>query len=529
MNTSLTVKPILGKRRGVALGFLCTALIITSLDNTILNIALPTLVKDLKATNTQLEWIVDAYAVVSAGLLIFAGSLSDKIGHKKLLTIGSLAFAGGSAVSAFSGSVDFLILGRAIMGAGAACIMPATLSMITSLFRRHEERSLAIGIWSGSEGLGIAAGPIVGGWLLAHYWWGSIFLVNVPIVLIGMLGVLWLVPESYENKKAKSDIVGVLLSIVGMSSLLWGIIDAPVHGWTSVYVIGSMALGVATMVIFVGWERRTSHPLLHLEIFKKPRFSVAMISAGMIIFVLLGLLFVLTQYFQFSLGFTPFSAGLRILPVALVLGAAAPISSIIDRKIGTKLVVGASMLIIAFGLILLSNTSISSTYTEELPGLLLIGLGAGLAFPPVTESVMGELNGEKTGIGSATNSSGLQFGGALGIAVIGTVLASKYQSDITHLIGNYPVPPKVLTIIKGSLGGALAVAHIAGGNIGHLLATGARRSFISAMDLGLKVGTVVALLSAAVAFIFLPARRALTEPPTGVTHNRRASDRDKVS
>ncbi len=517
--------PILGTRRKIALGFLCTTLIITSLDNTILNIALPTLVRVLHATNTQLEWIVDAYAVASAGLLIFAGSLSDRVGHKRLLVSGSIFFTLGSAVSAFSGSVYYLVLGRAIMGVGAACIMPATLSLITTLYRRHEERALAIGIWSGSEGLGIAAGPIIGGWLLGHYWWGSVFMINIPIALIGMVGVIFLIPSTHEVVRSRGDYGGVALSILGMSSLLWGIIDAPVHGWTSIQVVGSVLAGVLLLVAFVLWEHRSKYPLLKLGMFRNRRFSVAMVSATLIIFVLMGLLFVITQYFQFSLGYSPLSAGLRVLPIALILGIAAPASSILDRLVGSKIVVAGSMLIIAVGLFVISTISMTSSYGSELPGLLLVGFGAGLAFPPVTESVMGSLDLPQTGIGSATNSSALQFGGALGVAVIGTVLASRYQTHLTQLIGAYPVPPKVLGIIKGSLGGALAVAHVAGGKIGNLLAIGAKRSFVSGMDLGLKVGGVIAVVSGMIALVFLPARRKQIEPKSGVSHDRRASDR----
>ncbi len=491
---------------------------------TILNIALPDLVVSLKATNIQLEWIVDSYAVVTAGLLIFAGSLGDRIGRKILLVAGLTVFAVGSIVSAFSSSVLMLIVGRAIMGAGSAFTMPATLSLITSMFRRQNERALAIGIWSGTEGIGIALGPIAGGWLLAHFWWGSVFLINVPIAVIAAVSATLLIPNYKSSKKIRSDWTGVILSIVGISLFLWGIIEAPLSGWFSPEVIIPLLVGAFGMFLFMFWEFKSSHPMLETALFKKARFSAALASEGLIIFVLMGLLFLMTQYLQFSLGFTPFAAGIRILPVAIVLGVAAPVSTFIDKLLGTKLTVAGAMLIIALGCYMLSFTTIYSSYNDVLIGLIVVGLGSGLAFPPATESVMGSLKAENTGVGSASNSASMQLGGALGVGVIGTALISRYQGSLSGMLVGHNIPPQAMAIIKGSLGGALAVAHIAGGRSGILLALAAKISFIGGMDLGLRVGAAVAVLSAISALIFLPSRSEHVKLETSRLIHRRAED-----
>ncbi len=516
--------PPLGLKRQIALGVMCMTLLIVSLDATILNIALPALVRGLNASNIQLEWIVDSYAVVSAGLLIFAGSLGDRVGHKLMLVVGLVIFTCGSLGSALSPSVDVLIFSRSVMGIGAACIMPATLSIITSLFRRQSERALAIGIWSGTEGIGIALGPIAGGWLLAHYWWGSVFLINVPIGMLAAVLAAIMIPNYKSEKKISSDWAGVILSVSGISLFLWGIIEAPLSGWTSPSVMIPSLGGLIIIALFVMWEFKTKEPMVKMNLFKKSRFSVAMISEALIIFVLMGLLFLMTQYLQFSLGFTPFSAGLRILPVAVVLGVIAPISTLVDKVIGTKITVAIAMLTIAVGCYMLSDVSVTSTYHQVLIGLLVVGFGAGMAFPPATESVMGALKPESVGVGSATNSSALQLGGALGVGVVGTALTSRYQSDILKMLSGHNVPTKALTVIKGSLGGALQVAHIVGGNSGKLLAVGAKISFISGMDLGLKIGGFVAVISAITVILFLPARGVNARLHKEGTPKRRLSD-----
>ncbi len=521
--------PVLGARRRACLFVLCLTLVIVSLDSTILNIAIPTLVNVLKATNTQLEWIVDSYAIVSAGLLIFAGNLGDRFGRKLMLIIGTIIFGTGSLSSAFSSSVGMLIASRAVMGIGTACIMPATLAIITNIYRRQGERALAIGIWSGTEGFGLAVGPIVGGWLLAHYWWGSVFLVNVPISLLGILGALILIPESKNVEAQRIDWPGVILSIVGISLVLWGIIEAPNRGWHSLEVVLTSIGGLLIIGLFILWESKSANPMLNLSFFKKRRFSAPMVSVALIIFTLMGVLFVMTQYLQFSLGYSAMGAGLRVLPVAIVLGIAAPISTLLDRVVGSKVVVAFALLCVAAGLLYLATTTASSTYATALVGMIVVGIGAGLAFPPATESIMGSLPRESTGVGSAANSSVMQLGGALGVGVIGSILATRYQAIILRDLNGHTIPAPALSAIKGSLGGALQVAKIVGGQQGSALASAARSAFISGMDQGLIVGAVVVILAAIIALFTLPSRPEKPSFMPGMSNERRKTNSLVVS
>lgn len=502
-------------RRYGALAVLCVSLLIVSLDMTIVNVALPTLVRELHSTSSQLQWIVDSYAVTFAGFLLVAGSLGDRIGRKWTLLAGLVVFGAGSAGSAFSGSFEALVLFRGVMGVGSALIMPATLSIITDIFRDPEERARAIGMWAGVTGLGIAIGPIVGGWLLEHYWWGSVFLVNVPIAVAGLIAAALVVPNSRDPAAGPPDLAGAAMSVVGLGLLLWAIIEAPARGWTSPYVIAVGAVSLGVLTVFVGWERKVSNPMLDLGFFSSRRFSAATSSLGLVVFSLLGALFVLTQFLQFVLGYTPVEAGLRILPVAAVLVAAAPVSSVLVRWVGTKLVVTAGLLAIAGGLWQLATATSTSTFNDVLGGMLLLGLGAGLAMPSATDSVMGSLPQEKTGLGSATNGTSLQVGGSLGVAVIGSILATRYVSHMTATIAGHGIPAAVAETITGSVGGAIAVAQHVGGQLGAELAGAARVAFTSGMDLSLSVGAVVALASVVLALVALPSRPSPTAGGVG--------------
>ena len=493
-------------RRWIALAVLCISLLIVSLDNTVLNVALPTLVRDLHATSSQLQWVVDSYVIVFAGLLLVAGSLADRIGRKRTFLAGLAAFAAGSTWAAFSGSVAMLIAARASMGIGAALIMPSTLSIITDMFREPGERQRAIGLWAGTSGVGIALGPIIGGLLLARFWWGSVFLINVPIALIGIgCGVL-LVPDSKNDAALRPDLAGALLSIAGLGLLLWSIIEAPTRGWSSPLVIGAGLAGLAVLGGFAAWERASSHPMLNLDFFRARSFSGAVTSVGLATFGLFGALFVLTQFLQFNLGYTALQAGVRVLPAAASIAVVAPLSAVIVRFAGTKLTVAAGLLIVAAGLWQISGATVTSAYGSTVAGMVLLGIGAGLVIPGGTASVMGSVPREHTGVGSATNAAFLQIGGALGVAVIGSLLNTRYQDKMTSALAPYHLPAAVLHTVLGSVGGALGLAAHLGGQTGAALAALARASFISGMDLGLVTGAVVALAAAAAALVTLPGR-----------------------
>jgi EmrB/QacA subfamily drug resistance transporter len=495
-------------RRWLALAVLCVSLLIVTLDNTVLNVVLPTLVRDLHATDSQLQWIVDAYVIVFAGLLLVAGSVADRVGRKRTFLAGLAAFAAGSIWAAFSGSVGMLIAARASMGIGGALIMPSTLAIITDMFRDGGERQRAIGLWAGTSGVGVALGPIIGGLLLAHFWWGSVFLINLPIAALGFLCAVPLVPDSRNPAAAAPDLPGGLLSIAGLGLVLWSLIEAPVHGWSSALVIGTGLGGLAVLAAFAAWERVSSHPMLNLEFFRRRQLSAAISSLGLATFGLFGALFVLTQYLQFDLGYTALQAGVRVLPAAGAIAVVAPLSALLVRAAGTKLTVAAGLLIVAGGLWQISGATTATTYTGMLAGLILLGVGAGLVLPTGTASVMGSLPREHTGIGSATNGAFLQIGGALGVAIIGSLLATRYQDHVTAALTPYHVPQPVLATILGSLGGALAVAGHLGGALGAALAHLARSAFVSGMDLGMTVGAAVALAGCLLALAALPSRPA---------------------
>ena len=494
------------QRRWLALAVLCVSLLMVNLDSTVLNVALPTLVRDLHAGDSQLQWIVDAYVMVFAGLLLVMGSLADRVGRKRVFLAGLAAFAAGSAWAAFSGSVGMLIAARASMGIGAAMMMPSTLSIITDAFRDPGERQRAIGMWAATSGVGVALGPIVGGLLLAHFWWGSVFLINVPIAVIGLVLAVPLVPDSRNPAARRPDLPGALLSIAGLGLVLWAIIEAPVKGWSSGLVLGAGLAGVGVLGLFAGWEFVTAEPMLDLGFFRNRRFSGAIASVGLVTFGLFGSLFVLTQYLQFELGYTALQAGVRVIPAAAAIAVIAAISPFAVRLAGPKITLAAGLLTIAGGLWQMSGATIASTYLSTLPGMIMLGIGAGLAIPCATASVMGTLPQEHTGVGSATNGTFLQVGGALGVAVIGSLLSTRYQSSMTSALAPYPVPATLEHAILGSVGGALVVAAHIGGHLGAVLAHLARTAFMSGMDLGLAAGAIVAAAGGLLALVVMPSR-----------------------
>jgi hypothetical protein len=395
------------------------------------------------------------------------------------------------------------------MGVGAALTIPASLSIVNDVFRDPAERAKAIGAWGATIGLGIAVGPIAGGLLLSRFWWGSIFLVNVPVVIAGILGALLLVPDSKSPVAARPDPGGAVLSTAGLGLLLWAIIEAPTDGWGSGLVIG---IGVASLVVlgsFIGWEAHSPHPMLKLSLFSSRRFSIAAAGETLGTFGLLGALFVQTQFLQFDLGYSPLQAGIRILPIAAMLVVVAALSSFVVKVIGVKFTVAAGLASIAGGLWQVSAASrLATTYGEVLPGLLLIGLGAGLLLPTATNSVVGSLPQGDSGIGSASNAVALQVGGALGVAVIGSALSTRYQDHMSSALAGRHIPIAASRTILGSLGGALAVARSAGGDTGALLASAARGAFMSGTEISLLVGAIVAAVGALLMIARLPSKPA---------------------
>jgi EmrB/QacA subfamily drug resistance transporter len=499
-------------QRWLVLVVVCVSALIVNLDNTILNVALPTLVRKLGATSSQLQWIVDSYAMVFAGLLLVGGSLADRIGRKRVFLLGLGVFAGGSIGAAISGSVDLLIAWRAVMGAGAALTIPSSLSILNDVFRDSTERARAIGAWGGTIGLGIAIGPIAGGVLLANFWWGSVFLVNVPIVVAGFVAAALIVPDSKNLAAKRPDPVGASLSIAGLGLLLWAIIEAPTQGWASAEVLGVGFSSVVVLAAFVGWEARSRHPMLNLGFFSERRFSIAAGAECLGTFGLLGALFLLTQFLQFDLGLSALQAGIRILPLAGVLVVSAAVSPQLARLIGIKVTVAAGLVAIAGGLWQISAASTAATtYADVLAGLLLVGLGAGLLLPTATNSVVGSVPQGDSGIGSAANAVALQVGGALGVAVIGSLLSTRYQHRMATVLAGRHLPIAATHAIVGSLGGALTVASSAGATTGPELARAARAAFMSGTRLSLLVAALVAASGAILVLARLPGRTPNSE------------------
>ena len=484
-------------RRWWTLAVMCLSLMVIGVDNTILNVALPTLVRDLGATTSQLQWIVDSYTLVFAGLLLTAGSLGDRFGRRRALSVGLLIFGAGSVASALAGSADQLILTRALMGVGGALIMPATLSIISNVFTVPAERGRAIAVWAGFSALGIAIGPLSGGWLLEHFWWGSVFMVNIPIVVLAVTGGRLFVPESKDPSPRGLDPVGALLSIVGLVSLVWAIIEAPVQGWTHASTLSAFFAAAVFIAGFIAWERRTDHPMLDVRFFANPRFSAASTAVTLVFFALFGSTFLQTQYLQFVLGYSAFEAGLRVGPVALVLMVTAPLSARLVERVGTKYVVAAGLAIVSLSLVVLSLATVTSGYPPVLASILILGLGMGMTMAPATESIMGSLPRAKAGVGSAVNDTTRQIGGALGVAILGSLLASTYGSSLGDAVP---------AAAKASVGAALDLAGRVGGADGAALAASARSAYVDGMGVGVLVAAGVALLGSVIALVFLPSR-----------------------
>jgi len=493
------------ERRWWILIVLCFSLLVIVLDNSILNVAIPSIVRELDATNSDLQWIVDAYTIVFAGLLLTAGSLGDRYGRRPALQFGLVLFGIGSLLAALSNSADQLIGTRAFMGIGGAFIMPATLSIITNVFPARE-RGKAIGVWAATAGVAVALGPLTGGFLLEHFYWGSVFLVNLPIVAVGLVAGVFLIPDSKDPSPQRLDPVGALLSIVGLSTLLFAIIEGPDKGWTDPTTLAFFAVGGIILAAFFWWELRSDHPMLDLTFFKNPRFSVASGAIAVTFFAMFGSIFVLTQYLQFVLGYSPLETGVRLLAFAVPMMIFAPLSARFVERVGAKVVVTTGLSLIAAGLLLSLGLDQNSSYGAIAWRMVVMATGMALTMAPSTDAIMGSLPLAKAGVGSAVNDTTRQIGGAVGVAIVGSVFSSIYSSQIADAASGRPIPPVILDGIKDSVGFALSAASQIGGSAGAELAAAARAAFIDGFHAGLIVGGVVAAIGAVAVALWLPAR-----------------------
>jgi EmrB/QacA subfamily drug resistance transporter len=496
-------------RRWATLGVLCLSLLLIVVDASIVNVALPTLVRQLHASTASLQWVTDAYTLAMAGLLLSLGSLGDRIGRHRTLAGGLVVFGVGSALAGLSGSADALIGSRVVMGIGAAAIMPATLSILTNVFTDRAERAKAIAMWSAVSGLGVAIGPTVGGWLLEHFSWGSIFLVNLPIVVLALVTGRMVVPASKNPDPTRLDPIGLVASIAGVVAVVYAIIEAPNYGWLSVRTIGVAVAGVAILAGWVVFELRSSHPMVDLRVFRNPRFSAASFSVTMIFLALFGWLFLFTQQMQFVLGYDALQAGIRALPFAVTIGVVSQPAARLAARFGSKSVVATGLALMGIGFGLMASSTIHTGYSFLLVASVVIAAGMGLAMAPATESIMGSLPPAQAGVGSAVNDTTRSLGGALGVAIMGSVAASIFARHLQPRL--HGVPDSVAVQVKSSVGAAVTVGQHAPAPIGSNLVEAARQAFITGADHAMLVAVAAALLGALVAVRFLPAQPA-TQP-----------------
>jgi EmrB/QacA subfamily drug resistance transporter len=486
--------PVIHRRRWFLLAIMCLSLVMVVMSVAGLNVALPSLQRDLGATATELQWIIDAYALVFAALLLPAGALGDRFGRKRALLLGLVIFAFGSVIGGIGTGAAQIIAGRIINGIGAAFVMPATLSLLTTIFP-PEERRKAIALWAGFAGAGGALGPIVSGALLERFWWGSAFLVNVPVVLIVVIAVAVFSPTSKDPNATPLDPLGALLSLVGLASLVFGIIEGPERGWTDGAVLVAFVLAAIGLSAFLAWERRSTHPMLPLTFFRDRRMSVGSGVVTVAFFIMFGLFFMFSLYLQFVRAYSPLSAGLATLPLALTLVAVAPRSAALAERIGTGAVIAWGFILVAAGFAVLVFVSPTSPYLVLVVALVLLGAGMSLTAAPATGSIMSAVPQAKAGVGSAVNDTTREVGGALGIAVLGSIGNAVYRSSVK--LDDLALPPQIKAMAKESVGGAATALANAGPAAGQLAAR-AGTAFTHAFNVAAGVSVVLALIAAAV-------------------------------
>jgi EmrB/QacA subfamily drug resistance transporter len=446
-------------RRWLALAVLCLSMLITVVDTTIVNVALPTLATRLHASSSGLEWIVDAYTLSFAALLLPAGSAGDRFGRHRALAAGMAVFGAASLGAALSSSALELTAWRAFMGAGAALVIPASMAIMTGLFPSAAERARAIAVWSGVSALGVAIGPTAGGWLLAHFAWGSIFAVNLPIAALALIGGWFAVPASTAPPPPRFDRVGTLLAAVSSGTLTYTIIEAGTVGWASRITDGRWLLSVLLIAAFLGWEARAPHPLIELGIFRDRRFAIASGAIAVLFFGLAGVTFLLTQIYQFVLGYSPLAAGVRSLPSAVALAVAVPAGTRLAARASIRTSVTTGLLTMTAGLGYLALARGDTTYPHYLVAATIMAVGTGLTTAPATQSVLASLPPARLGAGSAVSNTMRNLGSVLGVAVLGSLAATFYSRS--PAAGRVPYPAAAAeAFVHGASLGALGTSGL---------------------------------------------------------------------
>ncbi|GAA2490996.1 MFS transporter [Streptomyces longisporus] len=497
-------------RRWWALLVLCLSLLIVVMANTSLIVAAPDMTKDLGLSSSDLQWVIDGYTVPYAALMLVLGSIGDKYSRRGALLTGLVIFAGGSVMGSQVDQTALVVTARAIMGVGAAVVMPATLSLLVAIFPRRE-RAKAITAWTATSGLAIAVGPLVAGYLLGDHAWGSTFLINVPIAVVAVIGALVLVPPSKAEKMGRIDYVGGLLSIVSVGSLVYATIQGPHFGWGAGPITAAVVAGVG-LLAFVAWELRHPHPMLDVRKFRLRPFSGSMLAVLFFFFGTFGAIYYATQFLQFVLGYDALETGVRLLPLAGAVFLGAAITGRLTPKLGMKPMVTAGMVIGTVGVFLLTQVDKSATYADFLPTMLLLGFAIGLSVSPATDTIMGSFPESELGVGGGANDTALELGGSLGIAILGSLLGTAYRDKLTQLIGGH-LPAAALDTAKDSVGGGLAVAeqvakNPAGGpQQAQALVDAVHESFAHGVAQTSLVGGIIMAAGTVIVLAVLPGRR----------------------
>ena len=513
------------------LGVLVLALLVTSIDHTIINVAMPRLVGDLGASSAELQWIVASYTIVFAGLLLTAGSIGDRFGRRHALLAGLATFLAGSVVAATASSTTALIGGRSVMGLGGAFIMPTTLSILVNVFGDPRERAKAIAVWTAASGAGIALGPIVGGALMRSFSWSSVFWINVPLLVAALVGATHLVPDSRDPHATRIDPVGAILSIAAISSLVYAIIQAPERGWTSTTSLVNVAVGTAIGIAFVGWETRRDEPMLDINLFRNRSFSAGSMALALLFFAMAGAVFLQAQYLQFVLDYTPLAAGLALVPAALGMLLGSGAGAHVAAMHGGRVAVAAGTLIAGSGVAVQAALVDGGSYLPTGIGLFLFGLGAGVAMPAATEMIMSTLPPARAGVGSAVNDTVREFGGALGVAVIGSIAATSYATSMHDELERFPTLTDTdRTLLTNNVGAAIHASQQLGAQ-GDQIAIAARSAFVDSMSTSLWIAAGLALIAALVALTQLP--RHTTDAPDDMSvvepgHHHRTATRHAI-
>ncbi len=500
--------PLVERRRWGIMAILSLSLFLVVVDNLIINVAIPTLARELGATTSGLQWIVDAYALVFAGLLLACGGLGDRFGRLRVMQIGMVLFGVFSAWAAFRNSTGELIAARGLMGIGAALVFPGTLAIVIDVFRDPVERAKAIGVWSAVSGAAVAFGPVTGGFLLEHFWWGSVFLINVPIVIVALVLQWRFVPESRDPNAEQLDWPGFALSISFVGLLVYTIIEGPHRGWTSTPTLAGFIGAAVFCALFIARERSATHPLLDVSVFRNMRVTAATSAIFIAFFSLFGFTFLITQYFQFVRGYDPLESGLHTLPFAIGAGITAPIAARLALRFGPRRVIPVGLLFMGVAQIWASTFEVDTAYVGSvMASMVLMASGLSLVTSPASESVMGSLPREMAGVGSAINDTGREVGGTLGVAIIGSIFASTYGPRIVDLLNPLELPEAAVSSAKESVGAAFAVAEQVGEpSLAATIRVAAGTSFLDGFQAACITVGIVALFGSLLALRFLPSK-----------------------